>query len=121
MRNHPAAQGTQADERQAFAQVGFALSPRPREPCVAQSARSLDPSVGTPARGGPSAWGEGPLAFGSIDDGAHDLDADPERVELVLSATAEVVVLVPALLVVEADPQALLVVGHLDFQRLARR
>src|SRR5919198_4397232 len=57
----------------------------------------------------------------SIHDDADDLDPYPERVELMAESTAEVVVAVPAALVVEPHPQPFLVPGQLDLERLARR
>src|SRR5262245_18110576 len=49
------------------------------------------------------------------------LDAQPQWVQLVALAFAEVVVDVAAFFVVEADEQFLLVLRQLDFQRLAGR
>ena len=57
----------------------------------------------------------------SVHDDTNHLDAHPERVELVAASLAEVVVTVAAALVVEADPEFLVVLRHLDFQRPARR
>src|SRR5262249_60367131 len=58
---------------------------------------------------------------GSVHGDPDHLDADPERVELVPQSPTQVVVVEPALLVVEADPELFLVAGQLDLQRLARR
>ena len=57
--------------------------------------------------------------IGEALDDADDLDADPERVELVAKALAEVIVLVAAALVVEAEPEFFAVPGQLDLERLA--
>src|SRR5262245_50975194 len=57
----------------------------------------------------------------SVHDSADHLDTDPERVELVAAAPAQVVVAVAAALVVEADPEAFLVLRQRNLQRLPGR
>src|SRR5262245_36467251 len=57
----------------------------------------------------------------SIHNDSHHLDADPQRVEFMALALAQMVVQVTARLVVEADPQLFLVLGQLDLERFARR
>src|SRR5215831_5663403 len=57
----------------------------------------------------------------SINYCPHDFDAQPHWIELVTLAFAEMVVVVAALLVVEADPELFLVLAELDLERLARR
>src|SRR5260221_2207747 len=57
----------------------------------------------------------------SIPRDAPRFDADPERVELMAATLAEMIVLIMALLVVEADPDFFHVLGELDLQRLTRR
>src|SRR5262245_7376057 len=68
-----------------------------------------------------SSGGTAPTRGRSVHDDADDLDADPERVELVTAAPAEVVIQVAAALVVEADPEAFPVARQLDLPRRSRR
>src|SRR5262249_35215323 len=56
---------------------------------------------------------------GSIHGDPHDLDADPEWIAFMPETLAEMVIEVPAPLVVEADPQLFLVLRQLDFERFA--
>src|SRR5262249_7198903 len=55
----------------------------------------------------------------SIHRDPHHLDAHPQWVQLMALASAEMVIQVAALFVVEADPELFLVLGQLDFQWLA--
>src|SRR5579872_2091026 len=50
----------------------------------------------------------------SIDGDTHNFNTDPERIEFVALAFAEVIILIMPLLVVEADPDFFLVRRHLD-------
>src|SRR5262249_33991669 len=58
---------------------------------------------------------------GSVDDYAHDLDAQPHGVVLVAAALADVVIVVAALVVVETDEELFLILRQLDLERLAGR
>src|SRR5262249_61354835 len=65
--------------------------------------------------------GKAELSDKSIHDGAHDLDTHPQGVEFVAKAFADVIVVIAAALVVEADPEFFLILSQPDLERLAGR
>src|SRR5437867_2726206 len=56
-----------------------------------------------------------------IHSDSYYFNPHPERVEFMTAALAEVIVLVAAALVVEAEPELFLVFAQSDLERLARR
>src|SRR5207244_1605936 len=56
-----------------------------------------------------------------IYDGSHHFNPHPERIKLMTAAFAEMIVLIAALLIVEAEPELFFVLGEWDLEGLAGR